>query len=141
MPIISLPGRRPDTLGIIDGRLSPCPSSPNAVCSDAPPGPCHVEPFSVAGQPEPAWTVALQEVALLPRTEIVTATHLYLHAECHSRLLGFVDDLELHFRPAQGMIAVRSASRLGHSDLGVNRRRVERLRSSLIEAGVVKGPG
>jgi uncharacterized protein (DUF1499 family) len=54
-------------------------------------------------------------------------------------VFGFVDDLELHLRAAEGVIAVRSASRLGYSDLGVNRRRIEDLRALLIKQGTV-GP-
>ena len=62
----------------------------------------------------------------------------YLHAECRSAVFGFVDDLELNLRPAEGIIAVRSASRLGYSDLGVNRKRIETLRTALIRQGIVK---
>jgi uncharacterized protein (DUF1499 family) len=68
----------------------------------------------------------------------VNETPGYLHAECRSALFGFVDDLELHLRVSEGVIAVRSASRLGYSDLGVNRRRVEILRTSLINRGMVR---
>jgi uncharacterized protein (DUF1499 family) len=77
-------------------------------------------------------------VAKLPRTRIVTDAEGYLHAECRSALLGFVDDLELHLRPADAQIAVRSASRLGYSDMGVNRRRVEALRAALAARGVIR---
>ena len=73
-------------------------------------------------------------VAGLARTKIITQTDDYLHAECSSAVFGFVDDLELHLRPAQNLIAVRSAARLGHSDFGVNRKRVESLRSLLTAA-------
>ena len=62
----------------------------------------------------------------------------YIHAECSSAVFGFVDDLELHLRAAQKLIAVRSASRLGHSDFGVNRKRVENLRTRLQKQGVVR---
>ena len=62
----------------------------------------------------------------------------YLHAECRSALFGFVDDLELHLRASDGIIAVRSASRLGYGDLGVNRRRVESLRSALARQDMVR---
>jgi uncharacterized protein (DUF1499 family) len=58
----------------------------------------------------------------------------YLHAECRSALMGFVDDLELHLRAAEGTIAVRSASRLGWSDMGVNRQRVDTLRQEFRRA-------
>ena len=74
----------------------------------------------------------------LPRTKIISSTDDYLHAECSSAVFGFVDDLELHLRPAENLIAVRSASRLGHSDFGVNRKRVEQLRSLLIKERVVR---
>jgi uncharacterized protein (DUF1499 family) len=69
---------------------------------------------------------------------IVTDSAGYLHAECESAVFGFVDDLELHLRPDEGVIAVRSASRLGYSDVGANRRRVERLRAMLTRLGVVR---
>jgi uncharacterized protein (DUF1499 family) len=75
-----------------------------------------------------AWPAVRGSVENLPRTRIVAVTSDYLHAECASAVFGFVDDLELHLRRAEGVIAVRSASRLGHSDLGVNRRRIENLR-------------
>jgi uncharacterized protein (DUF1499 family) len=74
----------------------------------------------------------------LPRTRIVKETEDYLHAECRSALFRFVDDLELQLRPSESIIAVRSASRLGYSDLGVNRRRVEGLRESLTRLGVLR---
>lgn len=80
----------------------------------------------------------LLSVSELPRTTIVTQTDNYLHAECQSALFGFVDDLELHLKAANAVIDVRSASRLGYSDLGVNRRRVEDLRSQLIKRGIVR---
>ncbi len=74
----------------------------------------------------------------LPRARIVEETEDYLHAECRSALFGFVDDLELQLRPSESIIAVRSASRLGYSDFGVNRRRVEALRESLAGRGVLR---
>ena len=77
-------------------------------------------------------------MAGLPRTTIVTESADYLHAECASAFFGFVDDLELHLRPAQNAIAVRSAARLGRSDFGVNRKRVERLRAQLKAQGVAR---
>lgn len=77
-------------------------------------------------------------VAGLPRAKIIRQTDNYLHAECSSAVFGFVDDLELHLRPEQNLIAVRSAARLGRSDLGVNRKRVEKLRSLLRREAVIK---
>ena len=82
--------------------------------------------------------MASELVSELPRTRIIKEGSGYLHAECQSALLGFVDDLELHLRSSEGVIAVRSASRLGYSDFGVNRRRVEALRSFFIDRGMVR---
>jgi len=108
------------------------------VSSDAADKAHQVAPFSLAVSPEQAWRAVRLTVSELPRTEIVSDTGQYLHAECRSALFRFVDDLELHLRPAEGQIAVRSASRRGYSDFGVNRGRVETLRRTLVSAGVVK---
>jgi uncharacterized protein (DUF1499 family) len=138
MPLLSLGGSRPANLGLRDGRLAPCPASPNCVSSDARDAEHAVEPLRLAQPAERAWRAIREAVAALPRTGFVTETGDYLHAECASALLGFVDDLELHLRPAEGIVAVRSASRLGYSDLGVNRKRVEELRAALRARGVVR---
>jgi uncharacterized protein (DUF1499 family) len=70
--------------------------------------------------------------------QTIAETSDYLHAECATAIFGFVDDLELHLRVAEGVIAVRSASRLGYSDLGVNRRRIENLRALLGKQGILR---
>jgi uncharacterized protein (DUF1499 family) len=85
-----------------------------------------------------AWLAVRGSVEGLPLTKIIDETSDYLHAECTSAVFGFVDDLELHLRPAEELIAVRSASRLGYSDLGVNRRRIEDLRALLAKQGIVR---
>jgi uncharacterized protein (DUF1499 family) len=87
---------------------------------------------------EAAWRMISETVKTLPRTEIKEAGDRYLRAECTSLVFRFVDDLELELRPGDEIIAVRSASRKGYSDFGVNRRRVEDLRESLRSRGVVK---
>jgi uncharacterized protein (DUF1499 family) len=110
------------------------------VSSDAS-DPIHaVQPFALSAAAAEAWRVARKTVAALPRTRIIRLTEDYLHAECRSRICGFVDDLELHLRSNSRTIAVRSASRLGRSDLGVNRRRVEGLRTDLAAAGILRSP-
>jgi len=80
----------------------------------------------------------VQVVSGLKGVRIVQRTDTYVHAECRSAVLGFVDDLQLVLRPEEGIISVRSASRIGYWDLGVNRRRVERLRRVLLEKGVIR---
>jgi len=124
-------------LGVRDGRLTDCPLSPNCVCSDASDPGHRVAPFALATGPEQAWRTIEEVVASLPRTRIVARQPDYLHAEARS-LLGFVDDLELQLRADEGLVAVRSASRLGYSDLGVNRKRVEALRVRLRKRGVLR---
>lgn len=140
-PIVSLAGKRPPSIGVRDGHLAACPKSPNCVSSDADPidDGHRVEAFAFSGDPAAAWKQAQEAVAALVRTTVVDESDGYLHAECASALLGFVDDLELHLRPADSVIAVRSASRLGYSDMGVNRKRVEALRAELAARGVVSG--
>jgi len=124
-------------LGVHEGRLSDCPLSPNCVCSDASDGDHRIAAFALATGPEEAWRVIEDVVASQRRTRIVARQPGYLHAEARS-LLGFVDDLELQLRADEGLVAVRSASRLGYSDLGVNRKRVEALRGRLRERGMVR---
>ena len=138
MPLFSCSGTRPSNLGIKASRLAPCPSSPNCVSSDDADAAHGISSLQLALPPEPAWLAAQSIVAGLARTKIISQTDDYLHAECSSAFFGFVDDLELHLRPASDFIAVRSAARLGHSDFGVNRKRVENLRSQLRLQGVVK---
>ena len=120
------------SLGIHNGKLAPCPERPNCVSSDAGDEEHHVEPLSISGNPEQAWDTLKDLCANRSRTTILTVTVDYLHVIEKSRFFGFIDDLEFHLRPEEGIIAVRSASRKGHSDLGANRRRVEQIRRELL---------
>lgn len=138
MPLFSCSGTRPANLGIRDGRLTACPASPNCVSSDAADDAHSVPPFHLIVAPQDGWRAVRTAIDGLPRTKIISSTDDYIHAECSSAVFGFVDDLELHLRPAEKLIAVRSAARLGHSDLGVNRKRVESLRGVLRERGVIR---
>lgn len=122
-----------------DNELKPCPDSPNCVSSLADDPSHQVDPFQLAAQHrDTGWSAVRQAVSEQPRTTVIVATDAYLHAECRSRVFGFVDDLELSLAPDGETISVRSASRLGYADFGVNRRRVEKLRSLLIARGILK---
>jgi uncharacterized protein (DUF1499 family) len=123
-----LSGRRPGDLGVRDGRLKPAPDSPNAVSSQATTAYHAIDPLTYSGSREDALEALADVVKALPRTTIVTRREDYLYAEFASALLGFVDDVEFYLPPDQKIVHVRSASRLGHSDLGVNRTRVEEIR-------------
>ncbi len=138
MPLLSCSGKRPSNLGISDSRLTACPASPNCVSSDDLDSDHRIPPFQLVKPAAEGWEVAQEIVSELPRTHIVVETSEYLHAECRSGLFGFVDDLEFHLRSAEGIIAVRSASRLGYSDFGVNQRRIEALRAALVSRKVIE---
>ena len=118
-------------LGVKGAQLTPCPSSPNCVSSDASDAEHQIAPIELEGSADEAWTAIRDLVSELPRTQVITDNSGYLHAECRSAVFGFVDDLELNLRPTEGVIAVRSAARSGYSDFGVNRQRIEDLRSAL----------
>lgn len=128
-------GHRPADLGPRDGRLAPCPDSPNCVSSQAEDPERRVAPFTYRGDGVRALARLRQLIENQPRTTLVSSETDYLHAEFRSRWLGFVDDLELLIDPERRVIHVRSASRLGYSDLGVNRRRVDHLRQHWSKPG------
>jgi uncharacterized protein (DUF1499 family) len=88
--------------------------------------------------PDAAWEIIKQALAAEPRLRIVEERkdQWYLHAEATSLVFRFVDDVEFQLDPGQRLLHVRSASRVGHWDLGVNRRRVERLREALKTRGL-----
>ena len=77
-------------------------------------------------------------VGSLLRTKVVSANNNDIHAECRSMIFRFVDDLTLNLNPSNGIIHIRSASRTGYSDLGVNRRRVENLRKKLQQKDIIE---
>lgn len=121
-------GRPPGNLGIAEGRLAPCPSSPNCVSSEATAADQRVEPLRYVGDPSQARARLLGVLNRMVRVRIVQSTEDYLHAEFRSAVFGFMDDLECAFNPP-GTIQVRSASRTGYYDFGVNRERVETIRA------------
>ena len=109
--------------------LPPCPSSPNCVSSGDPDPARRVDPIPFRGTPEEAREALEAVVRSLPRATIVAASGIGIRAEFRS-LLGFVDDVEFRIDGAAGVVHVRSASRKGYWDLGVNRRRVETIREA-----------
>lgn len=132
-------GTPPATLGVKDGRLAPCKRSPNCVSSQADRSgdPDHfIPPLAFRGSPDAAWAALKKIVRNAPRARIVREHPGYLQAEFTSRVLGFVDDVEFLLEPAAHVIHVRSASRLGYRDFGVNRERVEAIRRQLAAAAV-----
>lgn len=133
-------GKRPGSLGVRDGRLAPCGGKPNCVCSHDASGrakvddPHHVHPFTFDGDAADAMTRLVAVLLARPDCKIITQGRDYIHAEFSSKFFGFVDDTEFYLPAGAAEIHVRSASRLGYSDLGVNRARVEELREAFDDA-------
>ena len=120
---------REPTLGLENGRLKPCPGTPNCVCSEpGTPGSQRVDPLPFHGDADTAWKRVKGAIEAMGG-RIVEERPGYLHAIFTSRFFRFVDDIELRLEEDEGVVQVRSASRVGHSDFGVNRKRVERLRA------------
>lgn len=110
--------------------LAPCPRTPNCVSTQAPAGPQHLEPIPYVGPLAAARDRMLKILRDRPRTTIVREETDYLKAECRSALFRFVDDVEILFDDAEKRIHFRSASRVGRSDFGVNRNRMEEIRAA-----------
>ncbi|MCY1528444.1 hypothetical protein D9M68_635490 [compost metagenome] len=124
-------GSPPDNLGVHDGRLAPCPDSPNCVSSQASDSDHQVDPLPLSGSPSQTQALLVSILANEPRVRLVQQEDRYLRAEFSSRVFRFVDDVE--FLIGEQAVDVRSASRLGHADFGVNRERIEHLRQLLGE--------
>ena len=118
----------PPKVQLVDGKLRACPKSPNCVSSESDNASSRVEPLTFQGPPEKAWG-NLKETIREMGGKIEEEHDGYLWATFTSRLFRFVDDVELRMVSSDSMIHVRSGSRVGYSDLGVNRRRVEKLRT------------
>ena len=118
--------------GGTDDRLSPCPKSPNCVSSLSADKSHYLEPLTYKATLEEAREKLISVINSMKRSEMVTAEMNYIHATFKSALFGFVDDVEFSFDDQRKIINVRSASRTGYSDLGVNRKRVEEIRKRFV---------
>ena len=128
MAFLSFSGKRPSNLGINNGALAPIPDSPNAVSTES-------ENPNQKFEPIPLGTLTSSEmiqriesiVESLPRTTIVEKTDNYLYVEFRSLVFRFVDDVEFYVDENNDCVRFRSASRVGHSDLGANRSRMAKI--------------
>lgn len=138
-----LSGRLPDDLGVQDGRLKPPSATENSVSSQAGLYPDHpmrsyaeIAPLALSGTGPATIAKASKLLQAMPGVKIIQDKgDGYLYAQCTTRWLKFVDDLELWFDPVNKVVQVRSASRVGRKDFGVNRQRVETLRAGLGKMG------
>ncbi len=118
-------------LGLVDGKLSPCPSAPHCVSSQSA-DPAHgVAPLAFTGEPAAAWARLKAVLAKIPRLKIVEEKDGYLRLVATSKIMRFKDDVEFALLPGATAIEVRSSSRIGYHDMGANRKRVESIRRLL----------
>lgn len=121
-------GHRPENIGVTDGKLASCPASPNCVVSQGADAEHSILPIAYEGDRDTARRNLVSILGVVPRTKIVEKSDNYVLAESESRLMGFVDDTEFYLPEDEPLIHMRAAARLGESDLGVNRRRLEQIR-------------
>ena len=127
-----LSGTRPKKIGVVQGRLAGCPSSPNCVSSQTDPqlDAWHaIEPLRYQNTRALAINKLRRIIENYPRAKLIEAREDYLYAEFTSALMGFVDDVEFYFPSDDKIVHVRSASRLGYRDYGANRERIEAIRA------------
>jgi len=127
---LSVASRKQPDPGLVDGQLPPCPATPNCVCSEYSVEGASIEPLGYTGTAEEAWA-RLKRVVAETGGEVMAEQDGYLHAVYKTPLLRFMDDVEFRLDKNQQVIHVRSASRVGRSDFGANRKRVEKIRAAL----------
>ncbi|HLQ45277.1 MAG TPA: DUF1499 domain-containing protein [Planctomycetaceae bacterium] len=140
LAVLSATSQRLSSLGVREGRLAPCPASPNCVSTQAEDDAHRIAPIVYRSSKEDALRGLKSVLASWPRVTIVSEGPDYLHAEFRSVVFRFVDDVEFFIAPGERVIHFRSASRVGHSDLGVNRRRMELIREQFTEAAAATIP-
>ena len=130
-PAVSYLSKSRSQAGLTNGQLLACPEKPNCVSSQASNENQMIQPLVLSEFPGLSLDTIAALIRQQPGAQIVTLDTHYLHATYKSRMAGFVDDVEFLLQPDTGTIQVKSASRLGHSDLGVNRKRIEAVRAQL----------
>ena len=115
--------------GVVDGKLAPCPDSPNCVSTQAAADDSYhrMEPIPFTGSPADAQAAILAAIESMPRTKVIVADPTYIHAEFTSALFRYVDDVEFSINTDDGVIDFRSASRMGYGDMMPNRKRMNAL--------------
>jgi uncharacterized protein (DUF1499 family) len=123
--------RTPDRIGPVDGRLMGCPGPDNCVSSQAETPDRRIAPLTASGPVNEVMDRLARAIGSMEGGEVAELRGNYLRAVFTSRLWRFRDDLECLYDQEAGRIEVRSASRVGYSDFGANRKRVERLRETM----------
>lgn len=131
---ITLISKRPDDLGVQDGQLKPCPSSPNCVSSQSEDETHSIAPIPYTVSTDEAQRRILDIIRGMERSHVVTAQETYIHAEFTTPGFHYIDDVEFYFDEEAGLIHFRSAARLPYYDFNVNRERMEQIRHAFENA-------
>jgi uncharacterized protein (DUF1499 family) len=118
---------RKKPIGITEGKFHPCPKSPNCVSTQSIDKRKKMDPIKYSTSLEEAKSKILRIIKTFKRTRIKTESNSYIHIEFRTAVFRFVDDVEFYFDDSEKIIHFRSAARLGYSDLGVNRKRMENI--------------
>ena len=127
LKVLSAVAKRPDDLGVHNGKLTACPPSPSCVCSQCDIDVHQMDPWNYQGTANDAITAVQSVLNSYPRTSLIETEPRYVRAESKSLVFGFVDDLEFFIDDVEQKVHFRSASRVGKSDFGVNRSRMQKL--------------
>lgn len=118
--------------------LKPCPDSPNCVCSMHSDDKKHfIEPILPKENISEVRLAIEKFLKSDGNISIAQSTQEYIHAAFKVPFTSFIDDVEFYFPSNENIVHVRSASRKGYSDLGVNKARVNRLKKFLKKEGVI----
>ena len=124
---------RPTNLGVVDGQLTPCPDSPNCVSTFSQDEAHDISPIPYTVATAAARDTLVATLEAMPRSQLITVEPTYIHAEFRSPTMGYIDDAEFLLDEAAGVIHLRSAARLGQSDLGANRAYMEAIRAQIAD--------
>ncbi len=126
-------GTRPNNLGVHAGQLAPCPTTPNCVSSQSQDAVHQIAPLTYNSTDQEAMAHLKTVLQSFRRAKAIAQTENYIYSEFTIPVVGFVDDVEFLLDKDAKAIHVRSASRLGEGDLGVNRRRIETIRTKFMD--------
>ena len=132
---VSISNKSPEGLGVNDGELLPCPSSPNCVSTQSSPEDTEHYAAPIVYTGDRMKTQLLIESSILNKgnAHLVSSTLGYVHFEIKSSLVGYIDDVEFYLPAADSVVHVRSASRVGYSDFGINRKRIRQIQNLLVD--------
>lgn len=128
--LVAFASSRPQNLGVTNGRLAPCPATPNCVSTFEQDATHSMAPLPLLEDPSDAQQRLIDIINGMPRSKIITNKPAYLHAEFRSSFWAFVDDVEFFIDERTGQVHFRAAARLGRNDFDANRQRMEEIRQA-----------